>query len=210
MAILTGSEKDREEGRYELKSYGSGVEFKYLSFRLMDYDRERLEQDSNPAAIVILASQERERARRKGEKFNAKLYLIRKLYDKDYGKDEIKGLFEFIDWVLQLNDEEEKLVWEEIQKFEEVKKMPYVTSVERIGIKIGKEEGRKEGMEIGMEKGRYTELVRMVRNVLMEKWGREVEGLIAFVDQAPADILEQVIIQIVRGNKDKVQALLNC
>ncbi|MFH1860185.1 MAG: Rpn family recombination-promoting nuclease/putative transposase, partial [bacterium] len=70
MAILTGSEKGKIDGEYNLKSYGSGVEFKYLSFRLMDYDKEGLEQDSNPVAIVILASQEKEKAKRKGEKFN--------------------------------------------------------------------------------------------------------------------------------------------
>ena len=49
----------------------------------------------------------------------------------------------------------------------------------------------------------------MVRNVLIEKWGREMEGLISFVEQSPADILENVLIQIVRGDKDKVQSLLN-
>ena len=83
-------------------------------------------------------------------------------------------MFEFIDWVMQLNDEEENLIWEEIKELEEVKRMPYVTSVERIGMKIGME----KGMEKGREEGRYSELVRMVRNVLVEKWGREMAAIL--------------------------------
>jgi len=116
MAILTGKERGRGEGIYELEAYGSGVEFRYLFFRLMDYDREKLENDLNPIATVVLASQERERAKQRNEMFNAKLYLIRKLYDRGYGRDEIRGLFGFIDWVLQLSEEEEKIVWEEIKE----------------------------------------------------------------------------------------------
>ena len=137
MAILTGSEKGTGEGIYQLKAYGSGVDFRYLFFRLMDYDRDKLERDENPIAMVVLASQERERAKRKGEMFNAKRYLIRKLYERGYGRDEIRGLFEFIDWILQLSDEEEDIVWEEVTKLEEVKGMPYVTSGERIGMRKG-------------------------------------------------------------------------
>jgi len=62
MAILTGSERGTGEGTYRLEAYGIGVDFRYLCFRLMDYDRDKLEEDSNPIAIVVLASQERELA----------------------------------------------------------------------------------------------------------------------------------------------------
>lgn len=82
LAILTGSEKGTDEGVFEFKAYGSGVEFRYLFFRLMDYDRDKLEEDTNPIAMVVLASQERERARQKGARFNAKRYLIRRLYER--------------------------------------------------------------------------------------------------------------------------------
>ena len=189
MAIFTGSEKDRIDEKYELKSYGSGVEFRYLSFRLMDYDKERLEQDSNPIAIVILASQEKERARQKDEKFNIKLYLIRKLYDKGYEKDEIKGLFEFIDWVMQLNDEEEKLIWEEIKELEGVKKMPYVTSVERIG--------RAEGLQQGLlEDGRM-----MVAEALDERFGKIPSTISNAVNQIKdRDVLKFLLRQVIRCN----------
>ncbi len=40
----------------------------------------------------------------------------------------------------------EEEFWREISEYEEEKKMPYVTSVERIGFKRGISEGRQKGM----------------------------------------------------------------
>ncbi|MEW5767767.1 MAG: hypothetical protein AB1797_09100 [bacterium] len=187
MAILTGPKRVAEEGRYELKTYGSGVEFQYLSFRLMDYNKDKLEQDSNPISLVVLASQEKERAKQKEEKFDTKRYLVRKLYERGYQREKVEGLFQFIDWVLQLSDEEELLIWEEIKKLEEVKKMPYVTSVERIGMKIGREEGMKIGREEGMGIGMLAEGREMVLEALDVRFN-EVPTFIANVVNQIEDI----------------------
>ena len=142
LALITGMEKGISEGRFELEAYGSGVSFRYLSPRLMDFDKNELEKSDNPIALVILACQGREEAKKKGEAFNIKLRLIRSMYEKGYSQDEIRALFEFIDWLITLSEKEEKLIREEIEKLEGVKKVPYVTSIER----IGRREGRKEGI----------------------------------------------------------------
>ena len=162
MAILTSDIDVGEEGRFELKTYGSGVDFRYLTFRLMDYDRDELESNPNPIAIVVLASQAKERAKRKGEKFNAKLYLIKMLYERGHTAKQIRALFKFIDWVLQLSPQEDKIVSEEVKELEEVKKMPYITSFERIG----------------MEKGLLEDGREMVLEALDERFG-EVSGEIS-------------------------------
>jgi len=41
----------------------------------------------------------------------------------------------------------------EIDEYEEDKKMPYVTSVERIGIEKGRQEGIQEGIQQGIQEG---------------------------------------------------------
>ena len=107
MAILTERASSSADGRYEWKVFGSGVEFHYLAFNLMDYDREQLLADKNPIALVVLAAQERERLRRRGDRFDAKWYLIRRLYERGYSREEIISLFKFIDWVIRLSDDEE-------------------------------------------------------------------------------------------------------
>jgi hypothetical protein len=140
MAILTGFETSSLENRYELEAYGSHLLFEYPTFRIMDYDSEELERSDNPIALAVLISQEKERAERRGDKFNTKLRLIRLLYSKGYVKEDIIGLLEFLDWSLQVTEEEEVLIWEEIKKMED-DKMPYVTSWERIAIKEGIKEG---------------------------------------------------------------------
>jgi flagellar biosynthesis/type III secretory pathway protein FliH len=54
---------------------------------------------------------------------------------------------------MRLPEEEDGLFWKELSDFEEEKKMPYVTSVERIGYKRGMEEGFKKGFKKGFELG---------------------------------------------------------
>jgi len=147
IAILASFESEVATGTFELKEYGSGVEFQYLTFKLMRYEREDLENDANPIALVILAAQDRERLRRGRDRFNAKWYLIRKLYERGYSREEIIGLFEFIDWVLQLSDEEEGQLWEEVKTLQEENKMPYITSVERIGRRIEAQEMVLEALD---------------------------------------------------------------
>jgi len=186
IAILTGSERvTEEEGRYELKAYGSGVEFLYLSFKLMGYKKDKLAQDPNPIALVVLASQEKERAKRKGEKFDAKRYLVRKLYERGYKREEVKALFKFIDWVLQLSDEEESLIWEEIKELEEVKKMPYVTSVERIG--------RREGLQQGLQRGLLEDGREMILEALDERFGEAP----FFVSEAVNRIEDRDVLKLI-------------
>ncbi len=43
--------------------------------------------------------------------------------------------------MMRLPDELETVFWEEIKHYEEDKQMPYVTSVEKIGIKKGMRQG---------------------------------------------------------------------
>jgi len=70
-----------------------------------------------------------------------KFRLVKRLYTEGYGKQEIVDLFRFIDWIMDLPEAHERLFWEEMARYEEGKKMPYVTSVERIGIEKGLRQG---------------------------------------------------------------------
>jgi hypothetical protein len=48
--------------------------------------------------------------------------------------------------MVQLPEELEQQFAEEIHQFEEERRMPYVTSVERFAMQRGREEGRQEGL----------------------------------------------------------------
>ena len=68
----------------------------------------------------------------------------------------------FIDWLMRLPEEAEAALWHEIREYEEGKKVDYITSVERIGIKKGfqqgVQEGRQEGKQLGLQEGKQEGL----------------------------------------------------
>ena len=69
-----------------------------------------------------------------------------RLYERGYSRERVVSLFRFIDWLLEVPATHEALFWREIQAYERERTMPYVTSVERIGLARGREEGLREAL----------------------------------------------------------------
>jgi len=182
MAILTGLDTTSLESKYEIEAYGSHLLFEYPTFRLMDYDSEELDNSENPIAFVVLTSQEKARAEQRGDKFNTKLRLMRKMYTKGYDKEYIAGLLVFLDWSIQVNDEEDAIILKEIKKLEEVGKMPYVTSWERLAIKEGLKQGLEQGIELGSEKGALLNSREMILELLDERFGKVPSKISVILD----------------------------
>lgn len=74
-----------------------------------------------------------------------KLALTRRLYEKGYQRQDVINLFRFIDWMMTLPAELEREFWQEIIQEEEARRMPYLTTIERIALEEGREEGLVEG-----------------------------------------------------------------
>jgi hypothetical protein len=98
----------------------------------------------------LKAQESKDGAIRKGWK----LRLVRLLYERGYTREQVLELFRVLDWMLRLPGDLEREFMCELIAFEEQAKMPYVTSVERLGRQQGREEGREEGREAGREEGR--------------------------------------------------------
>ena len=127
-----------EEFGYEL--WGSEVRCKFQMAKLLDY-KERwheLEESTNPFATVVMAHLKAQETRQDpGARFEWKLGLIKRLYERGYCREDILELLRFIDWLMALPEELERDLGEALERYEEDKRMPYVTSFERIGIKKG-------------------------------------------------------------------------
>ena len=124
--------------------WGSVMKLDYLKTKLLDYKTKwsYLEKEDNPFAIVVMAHLKAiETKKNNSLRKQWKTELTKLLYEKGYSKAEVLNLYSFIDWVLYLPEALEKAFLEEIREYEEEKKMPYVTSAER----IGRQEGRQEG-----------------------------------------------------------------
>jgi hypothetical protein len=61
--------------------------------------------------------------------------------------EEVWQLFRFIDWMMDLPKPLDKLFWQEIHQYEEEKRMPFMTTPER----LGRQEGLLKGIEACLE-----------------------------------------------------------
>ncbi len=84
------------------------------------------------------------------------------LYEKGFSKKDIMNIYRLIDWLMLLPEDLTKKFTENLIAYEEDKKMPYVTSAERIG------------MEKGMEKGMLSEAREMVLEALDIRFSNNV------------------------------------
>ena len=69
--------------------------------------------------------------------------MTRGLYEKGYDRQEILDLYRFIDWILALPETVEREFLQELQVFEDERKVTYVTNAERFGIEKGVIQGER-------------------------------------------------------------------
>ena len=150
---------DRPEWRpdtYHAALWECELTLRYPVIKLRDYwsRAAELEASSNPFAVMTEAHlKARESGADVDRRYGWKLRLIKSLYRRGQSRQDILELFRFIDWMMELPAEWEERLWSELKTYEEGEKMPYVTSVERIGIRKGEEIGIRKGEEIGIRKG---------------------------------------------------------
>ena len=162
VAILADPEPNWRPDTFHSGLLGCEVQFRFPTCKLLDLvqDRAALEEDADPAAIVILAHVAALQTR--GDmnlRLREKIALTRLLYKRGYKREDIEEIYRLIDWLIALPEEYTLQFEDEVAKMEKEKKiMPYITSLERLGLKrgrkLGREEGRKEGRTEGREEGR--------------------------------------------------------
>ena len=147
LAILADESPTWKPDHYSYELWGSKAGLWFPSVKLLEYKGkwEELEESTNPFASVVMAHLKAvETAGDNEKRYRWKVYLIKRLYRLGYEKQDVIQLFDFIDWVMALPEELEEELWAEVQKIEEEKKMEYVSSVERIGIRKGMQQGMQE------------------------------------------------------------------
>jgi hypothetical protein len=178
LAVLGDERSNWRPSQYGYQLWSSEIRFNFPVVKLLDYSNQwsALEASRNPFAIVVMAhltAQEtrNNRLRRKELKFA----LIRRLYEQGFAREDVVNLFRFIDWVMSLPQELEDEFWREVGQYEEERRMPYITSVERIGIRKGREQGRQEGMREG--------LLAAIELILEQKFGSEGSDLLPDISE---------------------------
>lgn len=142
---------DRHRGwrpkEYKYEALGTRLSLKFSVAKVLDYRNrwDELEQNLNPFAIVVMAHLRLiETSRNAQRRLEWKLILTKMLYERGYSEREVIDLFRFLDWMFFLPEDLQRQYREEIEQFEEEKKMPYVTTIERMGVEKGRVEANEE------------------------------------------------------------------
>ena len=148
LAVLADKNRLWKPGSYGFSLLGCSHTMTFPVAKLTDYSNnldELLASDNAFGWITaahILTQQTRKLHQ---ERYDAKLRLVRILYERKWDKQRIIDLFYIADWLMQLPDWLNSKLWHELETTEEKEQVRYVTSIERLGIAKGRVEGRVEG-----------------------------------------------------------------
>jgi len=190
LAILGDERLGWRPDTYRRDLLGFELWMRYPVAKLADWraQLEALEESDNPFAVAVLAHLAAQDTRGDADRREvAKLGLIRRLYERGYNRERVLSLFGFIDWLLALPPEHAARVLREVEAIEEERKMPYVTSVERIGVERGKQEGLEQGKR------------QAVLQVAQARFGAVPETLERQVAAADAAELDALLERVARA-----------
>ena len=151
LAVLGDERATWRPNQFSDELWGCEVRFRFPVVKLLDYEQrwQELEASRNPFATVVMAHLKAQETRNDArERFSSKLYLTRRLYEQGYEREDVINLFRFIDWVMSLPQELEQDFWREVIQLQEERRMPYITSIERIGIQKGIEQSLQQMRQI--------------------------------------------------------------
>lgn len=195
LAILGDENPNWRPTRFEQETLGCRVELRFPMVKLLDFmDRlELLENSCNPFATVILAHLMTMKTEGSpSDRCRWKLNLLRPLYQRGLAAEEIRQMFKFIDWMMELP---EKLAIEfnhELEKIEMENMMPYVTSIERMALKRGIEQGIEQGIERGIEQGIERGVLAGQIVLLQDMLGKPCEAVEELVKRSSAELCIQL------------------
>jgi hypothetical protein len=159
LAVLTDDAPSRRPFEYRRERWGCEILFRFPTVKILDFGSNwgKLEKDPNPFAVVVMAHLKARSEKQGPARKEWKLRLVRLLIERGYDKKDILELFRFIDWLITLPEDLEIAFRFDVLQLMEEKKMPYVTSIERLARKEGRKEGRKE-MLLDLIEGRFHEM----------------------------------------------------
>ncbi len=175
LAILIDDDPAWRPSRYEYGRWGfrTGMEFPIV--KLLDYAPkcQELESDPNPFAVVVLAHLKALETRRSPAERRAwKVRLVKGLYDRGMGSEDVRQLFRFIDWVMELPAPLEQRFWDEVNAFQQERVMPFIDIAERMVMVKGLLRGNEVALDVkfGAEGLELMPELRQIRDhVLLDK-----------------------------------------
>ena len=182
---------------YSHELWGCRLKLEFPTVKLLEYQQPEkwaeLEQSNNPFAVVVMAHIHTKNTKHKpNERFELKWRLTRMLYERGYSKPDVLSLFRFIDWMMALPPELEEQLKEQMIAYEEEQKVPYITNIERMGI--------KKGIQQGIPQGRLEKVRQNITTVIQSRFGNVhptlIESINGIDQEAALDMLFQHSLEV--------------
>jgi hypothetical protein len=154
VAVLTDDDPRWRPSEYVFSLWGCERRLKFVAVKVLDWSGREAEVEAhpNPFALFVLAHLKSIQTRNDiEERQRAKLGLILKLHERKLDADDLRRWYCWFDWLLPLPKERDVEVLNAIIRFEEGKKMPYISFAERHGMERGERIGKAEGLRKGIE-----------------------------------------------------------
>jgi hypothetical protein len=136
LAVLADDDPDWRPSQYGYGRWGFRTGTEFPTVKLLDLaPRWQLQEtDTNPFALLVLAHLKTLETRHDPANRHAwKLRLVKGLYERGMSAEDVRQLFRFVDWLMNLPPVLQKLFRDEMDRYEEEKHMPFMTSIERLG-----------------------------------------------------------------------------
>jgi predicted DNA-binding ribbon-helix-helix protein len=146
LAVLADDDANWRPADFHNMLFGCEAGIRFPAVKLLDFAAHEgmLEASSNPFAQVVLAYlKARETQDDPTSRHDWKVRLVRNLLERGFSAKDVGELFRLIDWMMVLPPPLESAFRQELDKIQEEKRMPYVTSIER----LARREGQREGIE---------------------------------------------------------------
>jgi hypothetical protein len=200
-AVLADDRPDWRPSSYRHETLTTRTAFEFGIAKLLDWHErfDELEADPNPFAALTLAHLQTMATRQDPENRRGwKMRLFRSLCERDLDRTMVRRLVRLIDWMMDLPESLEKQFRSDWHQFEQEKKMPYVTSFER----LAKEEGRVEG--------RVETLLPAIELALKLRFGAEGLQLMTEIRRRAELHILEAVFQAIRNDAtvDDVRSVL--
>jgi len=197
MVVLADENKHWKPTSFGFDVLGCQHSLTFPVAKLTDYsDRvDELLSIDNAFALITAAHILTQRTRKKSQaRYEAKLRLVRLLYERQWDKQRIIDLFEVVDWLMKLPKWLETKIFQEIESIERREDMRYINSVQRMYMEKfraeGMELGMEQGMEIGLVKGVVTGEAKLLKKQLEKRFGSLPSWAITKLESAAEEELE--------------------
>ena len=135
LAVLADTSPHFRPNCYQYVRWGCSLNYTFLVSKLIDFESnwDALELSDNVFALVVMAQIKAKRVKEGEARKDAKIGIIRLMYERGYSKQQIQELFNVIDWMIQIPSTLDEDFLNAIYAIEEDKKMPYINTAEKVG-----------------------------------------------------------------------------